>query len=50
MIAVISSLTMEAERQWNGIFKRDERNQNLSKNNLYVVKIFFKRPNKDIFR
>lgn len=34
MMAVFSSITMEARKQWNGIFKRDEKDKNLSKENL----------------
>lgn len=52
MMAGFSLVTIGAGRQGSGIFKRDERDKNLSKKNLYPVKIPYKieSPNKDSFR
>lgn len=51
MMAGFSLVTIGAGRQGSRIFKRDERDKNLSKN-LYPVKIPYKieSPNKDSFR
>lgn len=50
-MAGFSLVTIGAGRQWNGVFKRDKRDKNLSKN-LYPVKMPYKIecPNKDTFR
>lgn len=52
VMAAFSLVTMEYGRQRNDIFKRDKRDKNLSKKNLYPVKMPYKieSADKGIFR